>query len=509
MQLREVMKENEKSVLSIYNSLSREKEEFKPLNPPFVGLYVCGPTVYGDPHLGHARSAVCFDVIYRYLKKSGYKVRYVRNITDVGHMEFEISESGEDKILKKARLEEVEPMEIVQRYTISYHHGMDALNCLRPSIEPTASGHIIEQINLVKKILKNGYAYEVNGNIYFDLEKFRKDESYGDLSGKILEDLQSGSRDTSGMEEKKSPHDFALWKRANDTHIMRWDSPWGEGFPGWHLECTAMSTKYLGEQFDIHGGGLDLQFPHHEAEIAQNIGAYGHGPVTYWVHNNMITIDGAKMSKSAGNFINLEDLFSGNHEKLEKGYSPMVARFLMLQSHYRSKIDFSNDALEAAEKGYNRLMSAMNLLGKLDPPTGTEPSDKDLDREIAGACEKCHHTMNDDFNTAQTLAAVFELVAKINAFHNHQSDIHSISSETFRLMFDTMESFVFDVLGLKQLESEKKELTEELIKLLVDIRLEAKGKRDFDTSDKIRDDLQEIGVKLKDDKSGTTFEIDH
>lgn len=503
------MKESEKSDLYIYNSLSREKEVFKPINPPFVGLYVCGPTVYGDPHLGHARSAISFDTIYRYLKKLGFKVRYVRNITDVGHMEFEISEGGEDKILKKARLEELEPMEIVQRYTISYHKGMDALNCLRPDIEPTASGHIIEQINLVKKIMKNGYAYEVNGNIYFDLEKFRQDESYGELSGKVLEDLQSGSRDTEGMDEKKSPHDFALWKRANDTHIMRWDSPWGEGYPGWHLECTAMSTKYLGEQFDIHGGGLDLQFPHHEAEIAQCKGAYGHGPVKYWIHNNMITIDGAKMSKSAGNFINLEDLFSGNHEKLEKGYHPMVARFLMLQSHYRSKIDFSNDALEAAEKGYTRLMSAMNLLGKLTAPTVSEPGDKKLDDEIKSACERCHQTMNDDFNTAQTLAAVFELVAKINAFHNKQSEINGISTSTFQTMCETLETFVFDVLGLKQVEKGDKGLTEELIKLLVEIRLNAREKRDFATSDKIRDDLQTIGVTLKDDKSGTTFEIDH
>lgn len=503
------MKEREKSVLYIYNSLSREKEEFKPMNPPFVGLYVCGPTVYGDPHLGHARSALSFDVIYRYLKKLGYRVRYVRNITDVGHMEFEISESGEDKILKKARLEEVEPMEIVQRYTIRYHKAMDALNCLRPDIEPTASGHIIEQINLVKKIFENGYAYEVNGNIYFDLEKFRKDESYGELSGKVLEDLQSGSRDTAGMDEKKSPHDFALWKRATQAHIMRWESPWGEGYPGWHLECTAMSTKYLGERFDIHGGGLDLQFPHHEAEIAQCKGAYGHGPVTYWIHNNMITMDGAKMSKSAGNFINLEDLFSGNHEKLAKNYNPMVVRFLMLQSHYRSKIDFSNDALEAAEKGYTRLMAAMHVLSQLVAPSDLEAKDKKLDNEIAEACERCHQTMNDDFNTAQTLAAVFELVSKINAFHNQQSDIKGISSRTYHYMCDTLESFVFDVMGLKQVEKEDKGLTEELIHLLVELRLEAKGKRDFQTSDRIRDDLQAIGVKLKDDKSGTTFEIDH
>lgn len=503
------MKEREPSTLTIYNSLSRKKEIFQPLHPPFVGLYVCGPTVYGEPHLGHARSAVSFDIIYRYLKKLNYKVRYVRNITDVGHMEFELNDGGEDKILKKARLEELEPMEIVQRYTISYHRGMDALNCLRPDIEPTASGHIIEQIELVKKIMSNGYAYDVNGNIYFDLEKYRKDEPYGELSGKVLEDLQAGSRETTGMDEKRSPHDFALWKRATDTHIMRWDSPWGEGYPGWHLECTAMSMKYLGEQFDIHGGGLDLQFPHHEAEIAQCKGAYGHGPVKYWVHNNMITIDGAKMSKSAGNFINLEDLFNGNHEKLEKGYSPMVARFLMLQSHYRSKIDFSNDALEAAEKGFNRLMTAMKLLRDMDAPQSGTPTDNKTDAEIVSACEKCHQTMNDDFNTAQTLAAIFDLVGKVNAFHNKQLDLNSISSGTFHNMKESMELFVYDIFGLKHESNDDNRLTEELIQLLIDVRLEARKNRDFSTSDKIRDNLQAIGVRLKDDKSGTTFEIDH
>jgi cysteinyl-tRNA synthetase len=308
------MSERDSFPIYIYNSLSRKKEKFEPVNPPFVGLYVCGPTVYGDPHLGHARAAVTFDVMYRYMNHQGYKVRYVRNITDVGHLEEEATEQGEDKILKKARLEQVEPMEIVQRYTLSYHKGMDALNCLRPDIEPTASGHIIEQISLVKKIIENGYAYEVNGNIYFDLEKYREKHPYGELSGKVLEELQAGSRKTAGMEEKKSPHDFALWKKAESSHIMRWESPWGEGYPGWHLECTTMSLKYLGNHFDIHGGGLDLQFPHHEAEIAQCKSAYGHDPVKYWVHNNMITIDGAKMSKSAGNFITLDELFSGKHE---------------------------------------------------------------------------------------------------------------------------------------------------------------------------------------------------
>lgn len=496
------------SPLWIYNSLSRKKEEFEPINPPFVGLYVCGPTVYGDPHLGHARAAVTFDLIYRYLKTKGYKVRYVRNITDVGHLEHEETEQGEDKILKKARIEQIEPMEVVQRYTISYHKGMDALNCLRPDIEPTASGHIIEQIKLIEKILENGHAYEVNGNIYFDLETFRQDYPYGELSGKVLEELQSGSRETEGMDEKKSSHDFALWKKASPQHIMKWDSPWGEGYPGWHLECTAMSLKYLGNRFDIHGGGLDLQFPHHEAEIAQCRSAHGHDPVKYWVHNNMITIDGAKMSKSAGNFINLEELFAGDHEKLEKEFSPMVARFLMLQSHYRSKIDFSNDALLAAEKGYLRLMNAVRLLDEIQIPFRNNVKTSETDSEIIEACRRCRDAMDDDFNTAQVLAALFELAAKINAIHNSQLDAGLISSGTFTLLKNTMHTFVFDVLGLAAEMVTDDSKTKELVKLLIEIRKEARKNKDFNTSDKIRDDLQKMGIRLKDEKNGTTFEID-
>jgi len=360
------MSEKENIPIHVYNSLSRKKEVFEPINPPNVGLYVCGPTVYGEPHLGHARAAITFDIIYRFLKHLGYKVRYVRNITDVGHLENEVDDAGEDKIAKKARIEQLEPMEVVQYYTIKYHKGMDALNCLRPDIEPLASGHILEQIELIKKILENGFAYEVNGTVYFDLEKYRESNDYGTLSGKVLEDLQAGSRDTEGLDEKKNPHDFALWKKATPEHIMRWKSPWGEGFPGWHIECTTMSTKYLGEHFDIHGGGLDLQFPHHEAEIAQCRGAHGTDPAKYWIHNNMVTIEGAKMSKSAGNFITLEQLFSGDHELISKAYSPMTTRFLMLQSHYRSKIDFSDEALNAAEKGYNRLLNTAALLEKIN-----------------------------------------------------------------------------------------------------------------------------------------------
>lgn len=501
------MAQKEQSSLYLYNSLIREKELFKPINPPFVGLYVCGPTVYGDPHLGHARAAVTFDVVYRYLKYLGYKVRYVRNITDVGHLENEEEEQGEDKIAKKARLDQVEPMEVVQTYTIRYHDGMGALNCLRPSIEPTASGHIIEQIELIEKILENGYAYEVNGNVYFDLEKYRKGNNYGTLSGKVLEDLQAGSRDTEGMDEKKSPHDFALWKKANPEHIMRWRSPWSVGFPGWHLECTTMSTKYLGEKFDIHGGGLDLQFPHHEAEIAQCRGAHGHDPVNYWMHNNMVTIDGAKMSKSAGNFINLDELFAGKHEKLEKSFHPMVVRFLMLQSHYRSKIDFSNEALVAAEKGYHRLMNAIDRLNKMDiPENGTGGS---ADREILDACNRCHTAMNDDLNTALVLAALFDLCSKINALHNGQISKEEISLSAFTVLTKTVNEFVFDILGLTAQTDSGNGKTEELVKLLIEIRADAREKKDFATSDKIRDDLLDIGIRLKDDKSGnTTFEID-
>lgn len=501
------MQEQEKLPIQIYNSLSRKKEIFEPLNPPFVGLYVCGPTVYGDPHLGHARAAITFDVIYRYLEQQGYNVRFVRNITDVGHLENEESDDGEDKIAKKARLEKVEPMEIVNHYTIQYHKGMDALNCKRPSIEPTASGHIPEQVKLVTKILENGLAYEVNGNVYFDLEKYRKSNSYGDLSGKVLEDLQAGSRDTEGMDEKKSPHDFALWKKAAPEHIMRWDSPWGEGFPGWHIECTTMSTKYLGERFDIHGGGLDLQFPHHEAEIAQCRGAHNTDPAKYWVHNNMVTIDGAKMSKSAGNFITLEELFSGSHDFLEKAHSPMVVRFLILQSHYRSKIDFSNEALNAAEKGFNRLVNAQKLLHEIDFITQKEKGTED--DEILSLCDGCYRKMNDDFNTAQVLAVLFEMVNKINAIYNRQLSDDAVSVDVFNQMKSTFDLFVTDLLGLTSEKSSGSGKTEELVQILIDIRKKARENKDFATSDQIRDELLELGIKLKDDKSGrTTFEID-
>lgn len=490
----------------LYNSLTRKKERFEPIKSPHVGLYVCGPTVYGDPHLGHARAAITFDLVLRYLEHLGYRVRYVRNITDVGHLENEEAETGEDKILKKARLEQLEPMEIVQFYTNRYHDGMDALNCKRPSIEPSATGHIIEQINLVERILENGWAYEINGTVYFDLQRYADAYDYGTLSGKVLDELQSGSRETEGLDEKRNPHDFALWKRAEPGHIMRWESPWGEGFPGWHVECSTMSTKYLGERFDIHGGGLDLQFPHHEAEIAQCRGAYGDDPANYWMHNNMVTIDGAKMSKSAGNFITLNALFSGDHELLQKAYHPMVVRFLMLQSHYRSKIDFSDSALQAAEKGYHRLMDSIALLEELEHP-GKEASGE-LDQEIEEYCTACYQTMSDDFNTAKTLAALFELSSIINGLYHRQIDWEKVSETAFQKMKTQFRTFVSGVLGLTEPPREKQERTEQLVQLLIQMRAEARAHKNFKLADKIRDELAAIGIELKDEKSGkTTYRV--
>lgn len=492
--------------VTLYNSLSRKKELFEPLIPPKVGLYVCGPTVYGEPHLGHARAAVTFDIVWRYLEYLGYDIRYVRNITDVGHLENEVEDNGEDKIAKKARLEELEPMEVVQFYTNKYHDGMDALNCRRPSIEPTATGHIMEQIRLVQKILDNGWAYKVNGSIYFDLKKYAASNDYGKLSGKVLEELQAGSRETEGMDEKRSPHDFALWKKAEPGHIMRWDSPWSEGFPGWHIECTTMSTRYLGEKFDIHGGGLDLQFPHHEAEIAQSRCAHGDDPAKYWMHNNMVTIDGAKMSKSAGNFITLDQLFEGDHDLLNQAWDPMVVRFLILQSHYRSKIDFSNEALQAAEKGYSRLMNSMDRVTEISPPTGSSPTS--LDKEIEALCNACHETLSDDFNTAKTLANLFELSSLINGLYHGQIAGDRISKEGFKLLSDTFRIFIQQVLGFEKREGKKSAKMEELVSLLIEIRAHARARKDFDTSDLIRDRLSDMGIHLKDEKSGkTTFEI--
>lgn len=479
----------------LYNTLTRRKEEFIPNHPPHVGMYVCGPTVYGDAHLGHARPAVTFDVIYRYLKYCGYKVRYVRNITDVGHLENDADE-GEDKIQRKARLEQLEPMEIVQRYTNSYHRNMDQLNVLRPDIEPRATGHIIEQLELVKKILKNGFAYESEGSVYFDVENYNRKYPYGILSGRRLEELQAFSRELEGISEKRSPYDFALWKKAQPTHIMRWPSPWSDGFPGWHLECSAMGARYLGETFDIHGGGMDLIFPHHEAEIAQSVAANGKQPVRYWLHNNMVTINGQKMGKSLGNFITLDEIFSGNHPKLEKAYSPMNIRFFILQAHYRSTLDFSNEALQAAEKGYKRLMEAWNTLQTLTP---TDESTYDANH-LRNAC---FEAMNDDFNTPVVIAHLFEAVKTIN---NAKAGTEKLDATQLQILKDTFSTFLFNILGLvDEKAGDNSRLTEELIRLLIDIRLEARARKDWATSDRIRDQLKELGIQLKDGKDGTEW----
>lgn len=486
----------------VTNSYTRKKEKFEPLHASHIGMYVCGPTVYGDPHLGHARSAITFDIVVRYFRFLGFTVRYVRNITDVGHLEDEVLDAGEDKISKKARIEKLEPMEVVQMYTNRYHDAISKLNVVPPSIEPTASGHIPEQIKVIEKIIENGYGYEVDGSIYFDLEKYAKEQPYGKLSGKILEDLKAGSRDTQGLSDKRSPHDFALWKKANPEHIMRWDSPWGEGFPGWHIECTTMCTKYLGEEFDIHGGGLDLQFPHHEAELAQSFGAFHKNPVRYWMHNNLVSIDGQKMSKSLGNFINLEELYSGNHEKLEQAYSPMMVRFFILQAHYRSPIDFSNQALQAAEKGLQRLMNTMDFLSKLEH--NPLDMDQELEEEVKKITLSCYEHMSDDFNTAKTIASLFEMSTKINAFYHKQLNINSISSETYLLLKDTFRSFVEEVLGLIGEKRDQSDRIDALVRLFVNLRKEAKAQKDYATSDKIRHQLAEIGVQLKDEKGGDT-----
>lgn len=490
----------DKYPVSLTNSLSGIKEKFESINPGYIGMYLCGPTVYGDPHLGHARSAIAFDVVARYFRHLGYKVRYVRNITDVGHLENDADE-GEDKIAKKARLERLEPMEVVQTYTNSYRVSMARLNVTPPSIEPTATGHIIEQINLTQKMIDNGLAYEVNGSVYFDLKKYITQHAYGELSGKVLDDLQSGSRDTEGIEEKRFPHDFALWKKASPQHIMRWPSPWGEGFPGWHLECTAMSSKYLGVPFDIHGGGMDLQFPHHECEIAQSIGAFGKSPVRYWMHNNMLTIGGQKMAKSLGNFINLQQFFTGDHPLLEQAYTPMTIRFFMLQAHYRSTIDFSNEALQAAEKGYKKLMNALSILRKLEHP-GTGKSQDEFQKEIHALVEEAYQNMSDDFNTAKTLAVLFEMAARINDFKSGNRKITDLDTESFNQFKQTFIAFVEDVLGLQEESSQNNEVLDGIIHVLIDLRKKARADKNFALSDKIRDDLKAFGVQLMDGKDG-------
>ena len=483
--------------IQIYNTLTRQKEVFNPILENHVGMYVCGPTVYGDPHLGHARPGITFDVVFRYLKHSGYKVRYVRNITDAGHLENDADE-GEQVIVKKARLEQLEPMEIVQLYTLSYHKAMADLNCLPPSIEPTVTGHIIEQIEMVKQILKNGFAYQVNGTVYLDVNKYNEKYSYGTLSGRNLEDTLEGTRTLDGQSEKKSPVDFAIWIKANPEHIMRWPSPWGEGFPGWHIECSAMSKKYLGETFDIHGGGMDLVFPHHEAEIAQSNASNGCDPANYWMHNNMITVDGKKMGKSLGNFINLEEFFTGSHDKLERAYAPMTIRFFILQAHYRSTVDFSNDALQAAEKGFTKLMNAMETLGQI---SASENSTYDVN----ALQKKCYTAMNDDFNTPILIAHLFDGVRIINSVKDGKESLNAADLEQLKTIFNT---FITDILGFISLkESITNDLTNEVMELVLRLRGNAKKSKDFDTADLIRDELDKVGIQIKDGREGSSWEV--
>jgi cysteinyl-tRNA synthetase len=485
--------------LAIYNSLTRKKEPFKPLHPPFVGLYVCGPTVYSDAHLGHARPAVTFDILYRYLIHLEYKVRYVRNITDVGHLEND-SDEGEDKIEKRARLEHMEPMEVVQKYINTFQKNMEQLNTLHPSIEPRASGHIIEQQELIKRILDNGYAYEVNGSVYFDVDRYNKKYNYGKLSGRILEELQVNTRGLEGQDEKRGPFDFALWKKATPEHLMRWSSPWSEGYPGWHLECSVMSTKYLGDIFDIHGGGMDLQFPHHECEIAQSTAALGKESVRYWMHNNMITINGRKMARSLNNFITLDQLFAGDHPLLEQAYSPMTIRFFLLQAHYRSTIDFSNEALQAAEKGLQKLMKANVTLNKLKPSLSSTV-------DISSLKAKCYEAMDDDLNSPVLLSNLFEGVRYINAAGDDTERLSSSDIETLKGLFKT---FVFDILGLRDEEAGKAndKLTDDLMKIIIEIRQDAKNRKIFGVSDKIRGELKKAGIILKDLKDGAEWEFE-
>ncbi len=485
----------------IYNTLSRAKELFEPLNPPFTGMYVCGPTVYGDPHLGHARAAITFDLVFRYLMHVGYKVRYVRNITDVGHLEQDL-DSGEDKVAKKARLEQLEPMEVVQYYSDRYHHFMQLLNVKRPSIEPRASGHIIDQIEMIRKILDSGYAYEVNGSVYFDVEKYNQSYHYGKLSGRVLEDMLSNTRELEGQGEKRNPVDFALWKKAQPEHIMRWPSPWSDGFPGWHLECSAMGTKYLGEVFDIHGGGMDLLFPHHECEIAQSQAANGKESVRYWMHNNMITINGQKMGKSLGNFITLDEFFTGNNPNLTQAYSPMTIRFFILQAHYRSTLDFSNEALQAADKGLRKLMTAYETVVKV--VQGLEPDpESNISVRVADLRKGCYDAMNDDFNSSILIAHLFEAVRIINLAKDKNETLTPTEWFFLKQLFD---DFLFNVLGMTdEKDGDQHALVDGLMELILSIRQQSRAAKDWATSDQIRDTLQKLHITVKDGKEGTTW----
>ena len=489
----------------IYNTLSRRKELFVPIHSPNVGMYVCGPTVYGDPHLGHARPAITFDILFRYLKHQGYKVRYVRNITDVGHLEHD-ADDGDDKIAKKARLEQLEPMEIAQHYTNRYHDAMKALNVLPPSIEPHATGHIIEQEELVKQIIDNGFAYESNGSIYFDIAKYNEKYHYGILSGRNLDDVINASRQLDGVGEKRNQADFALWKKAQPEHIMRWPSPWSDGFPGWHCECTAMGRKYLGDHFDIHGGGMDLVFPHHECEIAQAVASQGDQMVKYWMHNNMITINGQKMGKSLGNFITLEQFFTGNHPSLDKAYSPMTIRFFILSAHYRGTVDFSNEALLASEKGLARLMSG---IADLDRVPVSDKCDAQTEEFVKNLRQKCYDAMNDDLATPQVISYLFEACGVVNKLLDHKA---TICADCLKELADTMRLFAIDLLGLKKEKGNSSDAREEaygkVVDMVLSLRAKAKAEKDWATSDRIRDELAAAGFEVKDTKDGCVWRLD-
>ncbi len=493
------MKLYEQQKLHIYNSLSKTKELFKPINKGAVGMYVCGPTVYSNVHLGNCRTFLSFDLIFRYLKHLDYKVRYVRNITDAGHLEND-ADSGEDRIAKKARIEKIEPMEIVQRYTVDFHTTMSQFNALPPSIEPTATGHIIEQIAIVEKILSEGYAYEVNGSVYFDVHKFNEEHTYGKLSGRNLEDMVANTRELTAQTDKKNPQDFGLWKKAEPQHIMRWPSPWSDGFPGWHLECTAMSTKYLGKQFDIHGGGMDLKFPHHECEIAQSEASTNITPVNYWMHANMLTLNGKKMAKSTGNNILPHEIFSGDNTILSKAFSPTVTKFFMYQANYRSILNFSNDALLASEKGFKRLMEAFKMLTEIK-------ASKNSDFDVAAWKQSCYDAMNDDFNSPILIAQLFEAAKIINTAKEGSLSFTQNDLDTLQ---ETMQDFIFDVLGLEDTgatQSDDGNKLSEAVNILIELRNQARSNKDFATSDLIRDQLLAAGIQLKDGKDGTTFSV--
>ena len=495
--------------LHIYNSYTRKKELFEPITPGYAGMYVCGPTVSGESHLGHARPYISFDVVYRYLTHKKLKVRYVRNITDAGHFEEEGREA-EDKVSTKAMLEKLEPMELVQKYTNLFHWAMKQFNCIEPSIEPTATGHIVEQINMIEDIISKGYAYVVNGSVYFDVKKYAASHDYGKLSGRILEDLiESGNRDETtreleGQQEKRDPADFALWKSAPPEHIMRWKSPWGEGFPGWHIECSAMATKYLGAQFDIHGGGMDLLFPHHESEIAQSTICNHHNPVRYWMHNNMITINGRKMGKSYNNVIKLTEMFSGNHPLLQQAFHPMTIRFFILQSHYRSTLDFSNEALLASEKALKRLWEAYEHLKNLDSSHIDQASDTELESKVNQWLNEFEEAMDDDFNSARVIANMFELAPVINSLKDGLIPMHALKSETVQKMKSYFSIYLEEIFGLTSMQENESGLLSPVMELLLDIRKQAKQNKDFATSDKIRNQLAEIGIMVKDDKNGSS-----